>query len=245
VGVVIVRKIEKRSFKNMMIFATIIFLMMGSITPLITAISPINVCTQLSSHSRTIPNEQLIKVEVSRWTEDNKIVTSFEFWPKDKVDAFQEAMRDADTIDGECFTVMQQYGLIPQCKTQEDLENFFAEQCNQYQQINKKNEHYMNLEASEGFSDVFNDVKIFGKVYAPFFCIHFPFIVCSINSRYGGEIEIDLSDVGTTITRSGTQHFSMFILSWIGLFNPPLHNGKNYIDRVFSGKAGYLSISMA
>ena len=234
---------DKHILGKMMIFATIILLTVGSIAPLITARSQIDVKANLFSHPRMLINKQLVQVQVSRWTEDNELVTSIEFWPQYKVDAYRVAMEKADTIDGQHFTVLKQYGLIPQDKTQDDLSNFYADQYIQNKQISKEFEkHAEKLTFKSGSSHIFHNAVIWGEIYAPFFCFRIPFISYVINSDNGGEIEIEVEDM--YIPLSGNRYFDMFIFIWVGMFFPPVRNGINHMNKGFSGLAGYISIAI-
>ena len=229
-----------------MIFATIILLTVGSIAPLITARSKIDVSTNTSSYPIIFNNQQLVQVQVSRWTEENELVTSIEFWPQNKVDGYLKDMRNADVANGQHIAVLQQYGLIPQDKTQDDLENFFAEQIEQNQQISKKYEKHIEQSTSNdpqpGDGGTFYNAEISGVVYAPFFAFRIPAFAYIINSDYGGEIKILLTDY--EINLDGNRYFDMFIFIWAGIFVPPLKNFMNRINRAFGGVAGYLSVSI-
>ena len=229
---------EKNIFEKTVIVATIIILTIGSITPLITAKSEKDINTQTIEYKNDFNNKQLVQVEVSRWAENNKIVTSLEFWPKDKINGFLKALEGADYEH--CLTIMQQYDLVPKDKTQDDLENFLADQ---YQQINEDFEKHKDLEISKENGHFFESAIISGEVYAPFFCFRIPMLFYAINSGNGGDIYIELQDY--CVSLDGNQHFNMVIYIWLGIFSPPLRNGRNYINRGFGGTAFNLYISVS
>jgi len=230
--------------KKMMILAAIMLLTIGGITPLITANTPLiktrstnDVQNPESTCLRNLNYQKFVQVEVSKWTEDDGLINTIEIWPKDKVDGFRDAM---DSVaNGQRFSIMQQYGLIPQGRTQADFKIFLAEQYKQTKII--KNLDRQQINTANSRSKFFN-VFISGEVYAPFFCSRIPFLLYVIRSDNGGNIVVENED--WVIPLSGNQLFDMFMCIWIGIFLPPLINGNNHIDREFFGTAGYLSIEI-
>lgn len=221
-------------------------LTMGSITPLITANSSINIYNLISSGPKVFNDQQLVQVEVSRWTENNEIVTSLEFWTKKKLERFQKAMNSAG--DAQSFSIMQQYGLILQSKTQDEFEIFLADQYDQSRRDFKQNRNLIltihkvlttfrgNYHSSEGC-----DIEL-GFINSPFICFRIPGLVYYIYSNNGGELFYHGD--GITFDQSGEELFLMTMEKFIGIFIPPIKNRINIFPRAFTGWASKIEVKI-